>query len=82
MEMGVGPMKKMILLIAILFLMTPMVAGCAKVESRLVPYGDGLKYDSLNGLIYERNEKDVWEPTGRRIFWEGNFQGKQQRGNK
>ena len=72
-------MKKAILLIVILFLMTPMVAGCAKVESRLVPYGDGLKYDSLNGLIYERNEKDVWEPTGRRIFWEGNFQGKQQK---
>lgn len=66
-------MMKMILLILILFLMMPMTVGCAKIERRLVPYGDGYKYDSLNGYIYERNEENVWEPTGRRIFWEGEF---------
>ena len=72
MGMGVGPMKKIILLIAILFLMTPMVAGCAKVEHKMVGIGD-LKYDNINGVIYKKNEFGEWVPTGRKIFFEGEF---------
>lgn len=70
-------MKKIaraILLVVILFLMTPTTVGCAKIERRLVPYGDGLKYDNINGIIYEENKRGVWEPTGRKIFFEGKFE--------
>ena len=65
-------MKKMILLIVILFLMTPMVAGCAKVEHKMIGLGD-LKYDNTNGQVYEKNEFGEWVPTGKKIFFEGEF---------
>ena len=49
-----------------------MVAGCAKVEHKMVGIGD-LKYDNINGVIYKKNEFGEWVPTGRKIFFEGEF---------
>lgn len=63
---------KVILLILTLFLMMPMTVGCAKIKHKMVGIGD-LKYDNINGLIYEKNEAGEWVPTGRKIFFEGKF---------
>ncbi len=56
----------------ILFLLIPITAGCAKIEHRMVGIGD-YKYDSINGLIYEKNEFGKWVPTGEKIYFKGEF---------